>query len=69
MFTAATADCPDVGQNLASLRGHSRATSNRRFEFKKRSHLLVCPHNETLAVATIMVSPVYSITADVACSI
>jgi len=41
MFTAATADCPDVGQNLASLSKLFAASADRGFEFQKRGQQFI----------------------------
>jgi hypothetical protein len=43
-------------QNADSLSKQFAASADRQFEFQKRSQLLICPHNETLSVAAIMVS-------------
>jgi hypothetical protein len=43
-------------KNLASLSRQFAASADRRFQFQKRSQLIICTHNETLSVAAMRVS-------------
>ena len=43
-------------EEIRQLVNAKAATPNRRFEFKKRSQLLIHPHNEALTIVTMCVS-------------
>jgi hypothetical protein len=45
----------EFGKNLAGLSNQFAASSNRRFEFYKRSPLFIRPHNEPLSVVAMCV--------------
>jgi hypothetical protein len=45
----------EFGKNAANLSNQFAASSNRRFQFHKRSQLLLRTHNETLPVVTMCV--------------
>jgi hypothetical protein len=45
----------EFGENPASLSRQKTATPNRRFQFHKRSQLILWAHNETLSVVTVRV--------------
>jgi hypothetical protein len=61
-FTVETADCPDVGQNLASLSRQFTRQHESPLQVQECSQLFVRVHNETLAaIAAILVSIVRSI--------
>jgi hypothetical protein len=46
----------EFGKNLANLSRQLPASSNCRFEFKKRSQYFIRTHNETLSVVAVHVS-------------